>query len=201
MTGALSITVQDTCYITCPNTRIKVILHYLDEPWLGMSKYKVEGVIFWYNPAKDTIKSVRDVPSSDVLGHISGSWVSEIRYALPGSKDAHLLVDLRPLFPAQKTLPPEETQLSNESPRLWSAVSRAIREKDYTLASAIKTDIEQRQQQRASERERNGETWKPRFFTEAFAPNGKPELTEQGLDVIRGLGTEDYHLGESMMTA
>jgi hypothetical protein len=32
--GALSVTVADTCYVTCPKTGLKAILQYLEEGWI-----------------------------------------------------------------------------------------------------------------------------------------------------------------------
>lgn len=82
----MSITVQDICYITCPKLKLKVILHYLDEPWVGRSKYRVEGVIFKYDPENDTITRIKDVPDKDVKARIDGCWISELYYTLAGSK-------------------------------------------------------------------------------------------------------------------
>lgn len=195
--GALSITVSDTCYIICPKTGIKAILQYLEEGWIGRTQNKVEGLIFRYNPDKDTTTRVKDVPESDVLCKISGSWHGKIYYTLPGTTEPRLLIDITPLFPAQKILPPEEYQLSNESRKFWSGVTREILDKRYGQATKLKQDIEERQRRRAAERQEKNETWKPRFFTGAVTPLGKPELTEEGDEALKGLRHNDYKLEES----
>ncbi|KAL4923276.1 putative oxysterol binding protein (Orp8) [Aspergillus undulatus] len=195
--GALSITVADTCFIICPKTRTKVILQYLEEGWISRAQNKVEGVIFRYNPDKDTTTRIKDVPEGDVLAKISGSWHNQIYYTLAGSSEPQLLIDIAPLFPVAKSLPPDESQLSNESRKFWSGVTEAILDKRYSQATKLKVEIEDRQRQRAAERQEKNEEWKPRFFTGAVTPLGKPALSDEGLKALEGLRTEQYHLEES----
>ncbi|OJJ34292.1 hypothetical protein ASPWEDRAFT_173714 [Aspergillus wentii DTO 134E9] len=195
--GALSITVSDACYITCSKTRTKAILQYLEEGWIGRAQNKVEGVIFRYNPDKDTINKVKDVPEGDVLARISGSWHGKIHYTLAGTNEPRLLIDITPLYPVAKSLPPEEDQLTNESRKFWSDVTAAILDKRYSQATKLKQDIEERQRQKAAERQQKNEQWQPRFFTGSVTPLGKPELTEEGQKVLKGLRVGDYMLDES----
>ncbi|KAL5361870.1 hypothetical protein BJX96DRAFT_90494 [Aspergillus floccosus] len=197
MRGALTITVSDTCYITCAKTRIKVILQYLEEGWIGRAQNKVEGVIFRYDPDNDTTTRVKDVPEDDVLAKISGSWHGKVFYTVPGTNDPQLLIDITPLFPAPKNVPPSEEQLSNESRKFWSNVTEAILDKRYSQATKLKQEIEERQRQRAAERQEKNETWQPRFFTGAVTPLGKPELTEEGWKALEGLRNDTYTLEES----
>ena len=84
--GSLSVTVADTCFITCPKTKMKVILHYLEENWLGKTQNKVHGVIYNYDPLSDNKTRIKDVPERDVLARLEGGWHEEILYTLPGSK-------------------------------------------------------------------------------------------------------------------
>lgn len=84
--GSLSVTVADTCTITCPKTRTKVILHYLDEGWLGKTQNKVHGVIFNYDPDTDNRSRIKDVPEKDVLARLEGCWHDRIYYTLTGSR-------------------------------------------------------------------------------------------------------------------
>ncbi|KKK17208.1 oxysterol binding protein [Aspergillus ochraceoroseus] len=176
--GALAISVSDSCYITCPRTGIKVILQYLEEGWIGRAQNRLEGVIFRYDPEKDTTSRIKDVPESNVLAKISGSWHGQIFFTLPGTSEPQLLIDIGPLFPAVKTLPPDEKQLSNESRKSGA-------------------EIEERQRQRAAERHANNEEWQPRFFTGAVTPLGKPALSEEGTKALEGLRTGNYDLKES----
>lgn len=195
--GALSISVSDTCYLVCPKTGIKVILQYLEEGWLGRAQNKVEGMIFRYDPDRDTTKRIKDVPESEVFGRINGSWHGKIYYTPSGTTEPRLLIDIAPLFPQPKTVPPEEYQLPNESRKFWSNVTSAILDKRYNQATKHKQEIEERQRQRAAERKEKNETWQPRFFVGATAESGKPELTEEGYKTLEGLRSSEYKLEES----
>lgn len=80
--GALSVTVGDHCYITCARTKIKTILQYMEEGWLGKTQNRVEGVIFRYDPENDTKTRIRDVPEKDILARTSGNWKEKLYYSL-----------------------------------------------------------------------------------------------------------------------
>lgn len=84
--GSLAVTVADTCFVTCPKTRTKTILHYLEEGWLGKTQNRVTGVVFRYDPDNDTRTRIRDVPEKDVLVKLEGSWHDQIHYTPTGSK-------------------------------------------------------------------------------------------------------------------
>jgi hypothetical protein len=164
MTGSLNVTVADSCYIICPKTRLKVILEYLEEGWLGRAQNRVVGIIFSYDPDADTMTKIREVPDSDVVARIEGSWMDKIYYSLgnaPFAKSAEkiLLIDLNPLFPIPKVVPPMEEQLPNESRRFWNGVTSAILEKKYGLATQLKQELEEKQRKRAAERKDDGVEW------------------------------------------
>ncbi|KAJ5780892.1 Oxysterol-binding protein [Penicillium paradoxum] len=195
--GALSITVADTCYVSCPKTGLKVILQYMEEGWIGRTQNKLEGVIFRYNPDKDTVSRLKDVPEGDIVARLSGSWHGKIYFTLAGNKEPRLLIDITPLHPVTKSLPPPEDQLSNESLKFWSDVTTAIIDRQFSQATKLKQDIEERQRQRAAERNEQGTAWSPRFFTGAVTPLGRPELTEEGQNVLQGIRSGKFALTES----
>lgn len=198
--GALSITVADTCYVTCAKTRIKVILQYLEEGWVGRSQNRVEGVIFRYDPADDNKTKIKDVPQGDILARINGCWREQVYYTLAGSTEPRLLIDVVPLLPVSKVVPPEDLQLPNESRKFWSQVTAAILDKQYGQATKLKQELEERQREKAAERKAKEEEWQPRFFTGVVTPLGKPDLTEEGKKVLEGLHRGDFHLEESSVT-
>ena len=84
--GTLSVTVADTCFVTCPKTKLKVILHYLEEGWLSKSQNKVIGAIYKYNPESDKITRLRDVPEKDIIGRIEGCWKEQVYYTPVGDQ-------------------------------------------------------------------------------------------------------------------
>lgn len=194
--GSLSITVSDTCYVTCPKTRIKVILHYLDDGWLGKARHRVVGVVFRYDPENDDKRKIKEVPHDDVLARIEGSWHGQIYFKLAGSSERQLLVDVSPLFPASKIVPPEEMQLANESRRCWSEVTKAIHAHEYSAATQRKHELEERQRYKAAIRMERRHEWKPRFFRVPYDSSGRPELTADGEKVIKRLQNGDYTLDE-----
>ena len=80
--GSLSVTVGDHCYITCAKTKIKTILQYVEEGWLGKTQNKVEGVIFRYDPENDNKTRIRDVPEKDIIARTTGNWREKLYYSL-----------------------------------------------------------------------------------------------------------------------
>lgn len=209
--GALSVTVGDMAYITCPETKLKAILHYYDEGWLGRTTNKVEGIIFRYDPATDDKQKIADVPEADILVRLGGAWKEKIVFTLGPkplvgrvrindkqncilttlrTQNAHppesqiTIIDIAPLTVAPKVLPPTERQLPNESLQLWGEVTKAIHAKQYSRATTVKQELEEAQREKARERERTGEVWKPVFFENATDKAGKPALSEKGREVL-----------------
>jgi len=80
--GALSVSVGDVAFITCPQTKLKAILSYYDDGWLGRSTNKVEGVIFRYDPENDDKIRIKDVPDEDILIRLGGAWKERIVFTL-----------------------------------------------------------------------------------------------------------------------
>ena len=104
------------------------------------------------------------------------------------------MIDLNPLYPIPKIIPPLEQQLPNESRKFWENVTNAIVNKQYSLATTLKTEIEERQRARAAERKNANKDWQPRFFTGAVTPIGKPDLTKDGEEALKGLHEDNFNL-------
>jgi hypothetical protein len=105
-----------------------------------------------------------------------------------------LLVDLNPLLPVAKIVPSEEDQLPNESRKFWSEVTQAIYARDFGRATQLKHEIEEKQRQKAAARISRNEEWKPRFFVGAVTPVGRPSLTKDGEEALKGLHERRYSL-------
>ena len=90
--------------------------------------------------------------------------------------------------------------MPNESQRFWGAVTKAIKGKQYNEATKLKTELEERQRDKANKRKEKNEEWRPRFFKDAVTANGRPDLTEEGRMALQGLQAEDYALKESEIT-
>lgn len=205
--GSLYISVTDTCFITCPKTRLKTILTYYEDSWIGRAQNKVKGIVLKYDQDNDKCNQIKDVPDKDVLVRIEGCWHEKIYYwSTSGSsksdksdkknEDARqLLLDVAPLMPVPKICPPPEEQLPNESRRFWKDVTEAIQEKRFNDANKLKQDLEQRQRDKAVERKT--QEWKPRFFTEVTETTGQPHLSQDGQLAMDGMQNKSFQLKES----
>jgi hypothetical protein len=87
-----------------------------------------------------------------------------------------------------------EDQLPNESRKFWSNVTDAILTKQFGLATQLKQELEERQREKAAARKARNSEWQPRFFTGATTPIGKPDLTQDGEAVLKGLHTNNFKL-------
>lgn len=101
-------------------------------------------------------------PKNDV-GEISGSWSDRMDLAKKG-KGKETFFDAQSAELTHKVVAPEDKQQPNESRRLWSKVTAAIKAKDLDAATEAKSAIEDAQRESARERDDKGESWTPRFF-------------------------------------
>jgi len=106
--GNLYVTVADTCFVSCKKTGMKVILHYLEEGWLGKTQNKVQGVIYKCDVATDNKTRIKDVSDKDVIGRIDGAWNDKVYFTL-GSTDfnkvavGHMTLDLEKALTQNRT--------------------------------------------------------------------------------------------------
>lgn len=104
------------------------------------------------------------------------------------------------MMPEPKIIPPANDQLPNESRKIWAPVTEAILNKQYNAATEAKTEIEERQRQKAAERKARNVEWSPRFFTAALTPAGRPELSREGKEALAKLQQNDFKLQPSVET-
>lgn len=76
-------------------------------------------------------------------------------------------------------------------------MTNAIVGKQFSLATTLKTEIEEKQRTKAAERKAADKEWQPRFFTGAVTPVGRPDLTADGEEALKGLHAENYKLAEN----
>ncbi|KAI9901190.1 hypothetical protein N3K66_003007 [Trichothecium roseum] len=199
--GTLSVSVSEMAYISCPKTKIKCILHYVEEGWLGRTTNKIDGVIFKYDPANDNKTRVQDVAEEDVLARLSGPWKEKVMFTL-GPKpfknvpadQQHVIIDIGPLSVAPKVVPPQESQAPNESLRFWSGVTNAITAKEFSKATNVKVELEEAQREKARQREKDNVTWEPVFFKHITGNGGKPDLTDKGREVLNRAQNAEWNL-------
>lgn len=90
--------------------------------------------------------------------------------------------------------------LPNESRIMWEGVTEAIHAKDYGRATQLKSEIEERQRQKAAARAAQGVEWTPRFFQAPALTAGRPKLSADGETALKGLHTGNYKLEPSSVT-
>ncbi|KAL4073682.1 hypothetical protein J3A83DRAFT_4504961 [Scleroderma citrinum] len=197
--GSFYITVADTTIITCTGSengqRLRTVLEYKDESWIGRAQFLVEGVIHTYQEGEtehEQWTKVKHVPQSCVLAHLEGCWKGQIRWrrtasatasgssvSLPSTPDYQTLVDLAALRIIPKVVRPLAMQLPNESRKLWDNVTSRLLKKEYNDATKHKLAIEQRQRDEAGARKRTGKEFIPCYF-EKDINSGIPILTADG---------------------
>ncbi|GAA5954637.1 hypothetical protein JCM21900_006088 [Sporobolomyces salmonicolor] len=125
-----------------------------------------------YNSIAGKIKG----PKGDI-GDISGHWSDVMEISRKGSKGKEVLFNAHDAHVTQKSVAPEDQQLPNESRRLWSKVTSAIKAKDLDAATEAKTAIEDAQREAAREREEKGETFQPKFFKLSDKGEWRPDFS------------------------
>ncbi|OBZ77732.1 Isoleucine--tRNA ligase [Grifola frondosa] len=186
--GSFYVTVGDATIITCNGSpdgqKLRAIIEYKEESWLGKAHFLCEGVIHSYEPEESQHHEwtrVKHVPRSRVLATFDGSWKHHIRWKRIDAPESEYatLIDLSTLHIVPKSVRPLEKQLPNESRKLWENVTNGLVSKEYSEATKHKLAIEQRQRDEAAERKRKGVQFTPRYF-ERDIDSGIPTLTPEG---------------------
>ncbi|EIN09023.1 hypothetical protein PUNSTDRAFT_52431 [Punctularia strigosozonata HHB-11173 SS5] len=200
--GSFYVTVGDSTIVTCtggaPGQKLRTILEYKEESWLGKAHFLVEGVVHTYTegePGVEEWTKVKHVPKDRAVAYIDGSWRHKVRWRRatastksgkatpPQDRDWATLIDLSTLHVVPKSVRPLEKQLPNESRRLWENVTSKLLSKEYSDATKHKHAIEQKQRDDAAERKRKGIEFAPVYF-EKEIDSGIPQLTEAGRKAI-----------------
>lgn len=190
--GSFYITMSEATIIECSGgpdgEKLRAVIEYKEESWLGKAHFLVEGVIHTYVPGRTEHQEwtrVKHVPQDRVLATLDGSWKHRIRWkrANAPSSDYATLIDLSTLCAIPKSVRPLEKQQPNESRKLWENVTNNLLTKEYSEATKHKLAIEQRQRDDAAERKRKGAQFAPQYF-ESDIESGIPKLTEAGRQAL-----------------
>ncbi|KAI0226599.1 hypothetical protein L0F63_000101 [Massospora cicadina] len=147
-----------------------------DRRWVGKARHAVEGIIFKYTPTytqgftthsdlpPDSLR-FSDIPESDVLARISGSYKDVVFITRSGEKKKEILIDMGSLDVIPNTVKPLDQMDELESHRVWKEVTDNIIAKNYAQATKAKLAIEDAQRVRAKSRaERGIDSWQPKYF-------------------------------------
>ncbi|KAI1798004.1 hypothetical protein LXA43DRAFT_1056258 [Ganoderma leucocontextum] len=187
--GSFYVTVGDSTVITCAGgaadgQKLRVIIDYKEESWLGRAQFALEGVIHAYDPEESVHEEwtrVKHVPRDRVLAVFDGSWRGRVRWKRVDAPDSEYatLLDVSTLGIIPKAVRPLEKQLPTESRKLWETVTTRLLKKEYSDATKHKLAIEQKQRDDAAERKRRGVQFTPKYFENDISM-GIPTLTEEG---------------------
>lgn len=160
--GTLSMELGGKVAIECENTGYKTELEFKLKPFLGGSDYT--------NQVSGKIRLAKEV-----LANISGHWDGEMKIRDVRNGDESVLFSATPEIKGQRLtryLVPLDKQLPNESEKLWSLVSEAIRNDDQSAATQNKTILEETQRQEAKQRKAQLMEWQPaHFYLDAITGN------------------------------
>ncbi|KAI9021404.1 hypothetical protein CLU79DRAFT_753191 [Phycomyces nitens] len=109
---------------------------------------------------------IRRESTNQVLYELSGKWNSQIFINKPKKPSSAIsFFDVQTASrPVPKRVDSEEEQEPNESRRLWSKVTAAIKANDMDLARDEKQWIEDGQRVENTQRQKQPLEWQPRFF-------------------------------------
>lgn len=184
--GSFYVTMGEATIVTCSGgkdgKKLRAIIEYKEESWLGRAHFLVEGIIHEYTPGETEHLEwtrVKHVPRSRVIATLDGSWKHKVRWRRVGSKDDATLIDVSTLHSIPMAVRPIDKQHPRESRKLWENVTNNLVNKEYSEANKHKLAIEQKQRDEAAERKRSGTKFVPQYFEEDI-DSGCPVLTTEG---------------------
>ncbi|KAF9290918.1 hypothetical protein BKA57DRAFT_456415 [Linnemannia elongata] len=147
--GTMLMELGDVAAVKCPKLDLVCSLDF-----------KVKGYFTGtYNGIAGKIKRIS---TGEVLYEISGKWSDELYITEKGDKQIYFDAKTAKIHP--KIIAPEDQQEANESRRLWSKLTAALRVNNQTLATEEKCKVEDAQRARSKAREEKGIPHIPRFF-------------------------------------
>ncbi|GJJ74396.1 oxysterol-binding protein-related protein 8 [Entomortierella parvispora] len=174
--GTMLMELGDVAAVKCPELDLVCSL-----------EFKVKGYFTGsYNSIAGKIKRIS---TGEVLYDISGKWSDEIFITKKGVKDVFFDAKTAKIHP--KIIAPECEQEENESRRLWSKLTAALRANNQDLATEEKSKVEDAQRVRSKERDAQKEAHVSRFFE----PNG-----ENGFDIkLKNISTDPKKAKEQIV--
>ncbi|KAG8714173.1 hypothetical protein FRC08_012279 [Ceratobasidium sp. 394] len=164
--GQFYATMSDSTVVTCDRLgkdSLRAVIEYKDESWIGKAQFLLEGVVHTYDPSDPeecaSWTKVKQVPPSRVVATFDGTWRGLVKWKRVGETESRPLIDLANLAVMPKHVRPIDSQLPNESHRLWEHVTKNLLSKNYSEATRVKQGIEQKQRDDAAARKAKGEEW------------------------------------------
>lgn len=152
--GTLTMELGGKVSIDCENTGYKTELEFKLKPFLGGNEYT--------NLVSGKLKL-----GKQTLATISGHWDGTIMMKDTRTNEESILFAATPEMKQQRLkryTVALETQMDNESERLWQHVIAAIKREDQVGATEEKTALEEAQRTAAKERKATCTDWIPKHF-------------------------------------
>ncbi|PVU96155.1 hypothetical protein BB559_002475 [Furculomyces boomerangus] len=178
ITANLKLICVGSLHVICPKTKLAAVLDFSEKNWYGKIRDVINGKVFRYNPEKHHVEkwTAKTVPDDvEILATISGQWAGQSYINYVGGAEGVLLVDMDNVTPSEKVIKDISEQTEFESRRVWKNIAENMIENNFGLATKLKVEIEEKQRERAVEREEAGKKFVPALFVDSFE-SGKPEL-------------------------
>lgn len=137
--------------IKCAQTQYSANIEFVTKPFYGGKKHRVLGEILR--------------PNNEPYLNIDGEWNGVMYSKSTATGEKEIFVDTSSLPVIKKHVRPICTQETFESRNVWKEVTRALKLRDVTNATAAKTFIEQKQRESLKERQEKGVKWETRVST------------------------------------
>ena len=134
------------CNISCAKTGFNANVTFHTKPFYKGKIHRITAEAFQPGDKKPFLK-------------LDGEWNGDIKQS-----DGQPFVNTFKIPIHRKFVPKLEKQAENESRKMWSKVTNAMKVNDIELASEGKRFLEQRQRDERAEREETGVSWQPVMF-------------------------------------
>lgn len=148
LTGGAYIELGGSCTVVGTNGA-RAVIDFVPKPWFGGEYNHIKGSLYVNEKLHYTL---------------SGRWSHQSFFSKAGSEDKELLFDAAAEPMAERKTAPLEEQNELETHRIWGPVTEALKAKNFKLANAEKSKIEEWQRGIRKEREEKHEVWEPSLF-------------------------------------
>ncbi|CDH53736.1 oxysterol binding protein [Lichtheimia corymbifera JMRC:FSU:9682] len=170
LTGAAYLELAGVCTIACSNGHTQTTIEFVPKPWFGGEHNHIKGAITCDGEERYTL---------------SGRWSHKTFVTKKGDSDKQLLFDAEEEPMAERKTAPIEEQQEIESHRLWGPVTEALKSKNYSVANAEKSKIEDWQRKVRKERADNNETWQPKLFKFVEDASASDTYSKRNVEMVQ----------------
>ncbi|KAI7854961.1 hypothetical protein BDC45DRAFT_535090 [Circinella umbellata] len=172
LTGAAYLELAGVCTIACSSKKTNTRIEFVPKPWFGGEHNHIKGSI---------------TCEGEEVYTLSGRWSHKSYYTKKDSEGKQLLFDAEAEPMAERKTAPLEEQQPIESHRLWGPVTEALQTKNYAVANAEKTKIEDWQRGVRKERAEKHEVFVPKLFKFVKDSSANDEYTSRNVAMLQDM--------------